>query len=264
MKRVVVVFVFAVCLSWFNFSISAHAAEPGYNPKDGVIRVYGAGGPDTALRRVAKEFQKETGTEVVITAGPQSKWSADAKKNADILWGTAEQSMTAFLDSFMEFDTHDVLPIYIRPSVIAVKKGNPKNIKGIHDLLQPGMKIVVTEGGDDYNTSGTGVWEDVVGRLGSLEDVKAFRKNIVSQAKGSGASFRAFKEKDADAWITWAHWAINNPDVADFVEIEPERRIYRDLTVVTNDKADPASVTFIEYLRGDTAREIFESEGWSQ
>jgi len=43
-----------------------------------------------------------------------------------MLWGTSEQSMTAFLETYKTFDSAKVEPIYIRPAVIAVKKGNPK------------------------------------------------------------------------------------------------------------------------------------------
>lgn len=235
-----------------------------YEPRDGVIRLYGAGGPHTALIRVANIYQKETGTPIEVIFGPEHKWTRDAQHNADILWGTAEQSMTAFLETYKEFDSKDVEPIYMRPAVIAVRKGNPKGIKGFDDLLKPGIKIVVTEGAGVYNTSGTGVWEDVAGRLGSLDDVKAFRKNIIAFSKGSGASFRAFKSEKADAWITWAHWSINHPKVADFVEISPQRRIYRVLNFVTNSKADPKTAAFLSFLKSNRALEIFKSEGWSR
>ena len=65
------------------------------------------------------------------------------------------------------------------------------------------MMIVVTEGAGVANTSGTGTWEDVAGRAGSLDDVKRFRSNIVGFGKGSGPSFQMFVSKQADAWITW-------------------------------------------------------------
>jgi accessory colonization factor AcfC len=245
-----------------------HAKPEGiadsYQPKDGVVRLYGAGGPHTALIRAASLFEEKTGTPVEVVFGPEHRWSDDAKVNADIIWGTSEQSMTAFLDTYDEFDSDDVKPIYLRRAVIAVQKGNPKGITGIKDLLRPDMSIIVTEGGNGYNTSGTGVWEDVVGRMNSLQDVSAFRKNIIAYAKGSGASFRAFKGQKADAWITWTHWPITHPEAADYVEIEPGRRIYRDLTVVSNQQADPEAAAFIAFLEGDMARKIFESEGWSR
>lgn len=246
-----------------NYKSDLIAPKIEYAPKDGIVRIYGAGGPQTAIIRVADVYEKETGTKVVVKFGPESKWTDEAQSNADIIWGTAEQSMTAFLQTYTEFKSENVEPIYLRPAAIAVQKGNPKNIQGIEDLLKPGMRIVVVEGSGVDNTSGTGVWEDVVGRLGRLDDLKKFRKNIIDYAHGSGAGFKAFKEKNADAWITWNYWVITHPDQADLVKIEPERAIYRDLTVVTNEKADPEAKDFIEFMQGPKGVEIFKSEGWS-
>ena len=243
---------------------NATASEIKYAPKDGVIRIYGAGGPQTAMMRVANRYEKETGQRVVITFGPEAKWTDVAQANADIIWGTAEHAMTAFLQTYTAFAPEAVEPIYMRPAAIAVQKGNPKNIRGVADLLKPGMRIVVVEGAGVYNTSGTAVWEDVVGRLGRLEDVKRFRNNIIDYALGSGAGFRAFKEQQADACITWNYWGITQPDAVDLVAIEPERAIYRDLTVVTNDRADPEAKNFIAFLKSPAAVAIFNSEGWSR
>ncbi|MBN9672068.1 extracellular solute-binding protein [Roseibium aggregatum] len=235
-----------------------------HNPADGVVKLYGAGGPHTAFKKVADVFEEKTGTKLVITAGPETTWSAKAQADADILWGTSEQSMTAFLETYGSFDTTEVRPIYIRPAIIAVRAGNPKGIESFDDLLKDGMKIVVTEGAGVANTSGTGVWEDVAGRTGSLDDVAAFRANIVAFEKGSGASFRAFKDKQADAWITWPNWPINNPDVLDYVELDEDHRIWRDVNVVLSPKADPEAQAFLDFLLTPEAEEIMKTEGWKR
>ena len=234
----------------------------GYQPKDGIINLYGAGGPHTAFIKVAEAYTEKTGVKVKVNFGPESKWQADALKNADIIWGTSEQSTTAFLENYPAFASDDVEPIYIRKAVIAVQKGNPKNIQGFEDLIVDGMKIVVTEGAGVYNTSGTGLWEDIAGRLGSLAEVQRFRKNIIDFAKGSGASFRAFKNKNADAWITWSHWPLTHTDVVDMVQLSDERVIYRDLTIVTNTDVDKATNDFINFLKSDDGFLLFETEGW--
>ncbi|HIP52252.1 MAG TPA: accessory colonization factor, partial [Campylobacterales bacterium] len=46
-----------------------------YQPKDGIISLYGAGGPHTALIKVAKLFTKNTGTKVNVHFGPERKWT---------------------------------------------------------------------------------------------------------------------------------------------------------------------------------------------
>lgn len=231
-------------------------------PKDGIVTLYGAGGPNTAFQKVADVWQANTGKSVKIVAGPEATWSKDAQANADILWGTSEQSMTAFLETYLTFASADVEPIYIRPTIIAVKAGNPKGITGFDDLLKEGVKIIVTEGAGVSNTSGTGTWEDVAGRLGRLSDVDMFRRNIVTYAKGSGASFKAFQEMDADAWITWPDWPITHDDVLDQVDIAPERTIWRDVNVALSPDADPEAKEFLTFLVSDEAQKIMLTEGW--
>ncbi|WP_299844449.1 extracellular solute-binding protein [uncultured Jannaschia sp.] len=230
--------------------------------KDGIVKLYGAGGPHTAFRKVADVWTKQTDIPVEIVAGPEGTWSAKAQADADVIWGTSEQSMTAFLQTYLSFSSDQVDPIYIRPTVIAVKAGNPKGIHGFDDLLADGMKIVVTEGAGVANTSGTGTWEDVAGRLGKLDDVRAFRANIVSYAHGSGASFKAFQDMDADAWITWPNWPITHPDVLGQVEIAPDRQIWRDVNVALAPDADAEARAFLDFLVTPEAQEIMATEGW--
>lgn len=257
--------VLSLCAAIFSTAaLSSPRENQKYTPRDGIIYLYGPGGPHTALIRAGEVFTEKTGTPVQVVFGPESKWTEGAQQNADIIWGASEQSMTAFLQTYTEFNSDDVEPIYLRRAVIAVQNGNPKRIKSFEDLLQPGMRIVVTEGAGVYNTSGTGVWEDIAGRLGSLSDVQAFRRNIVAYSKGSGASFRALKELKADAWITWSHWPLTHPNDAEIIEISSDRVIYRDLNVVTNAKADPEATDFIEFLKEEAAADIFKSEGWSR
>ena len=145
---------------------------------------------------------------------------------------------------------------------IAVKAGNPKAIKGFDDLFQDGIKIVVTEGAGVSNTSGTGTWEDVAGRLGKLDDVVRFRKNIVAYAKGSGASFAAFKSIDADAWITWPNWPATHPDVLVSVAIGDDRQIWRDVNVALAPDADPEAEAFLDFLVTPEAQKLMRTEGW--
>ncbi len=246
-------------------SATAHEiADPSikHDARDGVVRLYGAGGPDTAFKKVAAVFTAETGIKVEITGGPEPTWSKKAQADADILWGTAEEDMTALLETYTTFSWADVTPIYIRPAIVAVRKGNPKGIHAFEDLLRPGIRIIVTEGAGVANTSGTGTWEDVAGRTGSLDEVKRFRSNIIGFGKGSGPSFKMFVAKNADAWITWPDWPLTHPDVAQIVDLPERRRIWRDVSVVLAPDADPEAQRFLEFLSSARGAEIMKTEGW--
>lgn len=264
MNRLAIVAVVLVGLS-----ASAHAQEGGlydpsikHSPRDGVVRFYGAGGPHTAFQKVANAWERKTGKRIEIIAGPERSWSARAQADADILWGTSEQSMTAFLETYRTFSSGQVEPIYVRPTIIAVRKGNPKRIERFEDLLEEGVKIVVTEGAGVSNTSGTGTWEDVAGRLGRLSDIRAFRRNIVAFGKGSGASLKAFEELGADAWITWPDWPVTYSEKLEEVPLSPERQIWRDVNVALSPDADPEAKQFLDFLVTPEAQELMKTEGW--
>ncbi|WP_305843084.1 substrate-binding domain-containing protein [Photobacterium leiognathi] len=84
-----------------------------------------------------------------------------------------------------------------------------------------------------------------------------FRSKIIAYAKGSGASFKAFQEQKADAWITWIHWPLNHADKVDYVEIEPERRIYRDLTLAKTRGAEPQTQDFLDFVNSEQGKAFF-------
>src|ERR1700758_2348432 len=89
--------------SGISRSAAAHEVpDPSitHNARDGVVRLYGAGGPDTAFQKVAEVFTKETGIKVEIVGGPEPAWSKKAQGDADILWGTAEEDITALLETY--------------------------------------------------------------------------------------------------------------------------------------------------------------------
>ena len=240
-----------------------HDATIEHTPSDGVVKLYGAGGPHTAFRQVADVWQDMTGNTVEVIAGSEADWTGDAQADADILWGTAEQAMTAFLLTYPAFEHRDVEPIYLRPAVIAVKAGNPLGIDSFEDLLVDGVNIVVTEGAGVYNTSGTGVWEDVAGRLGNLSDIFKFRSNIVAYALGAGAGYQQFVDQDADAWVTWPNWPFTKDDL-DMIKISDERVIYRDLSVVISPNADPEAQEFLDFLVSDQGQAIMATQGWQR
>jgi len=230
------------------------------------VNLYGPGGPHVALIEVGKAFQKETGIKVNVNFGPQATWNDKARRDADILFGSSEQSALAITtDHLKDFDIHQITPLYLRPAVILVKKGNPKKITGLIDLSKPGVGVVVPDGAGISNTSGTGVWEDMIGRAGDINILKGFRSNIVLFSPNSGGARKAFLENPkVDAWITWLDWAKSNPGLGEVVEIEKELVVYRDFNVVQKRVPSKDSQQFVDYLKGGESKRIFNALGWSE
>ncbi len=163
------------------------------------------------------------------------------------------------------FNEKDVQPLYLRKSILLVKKGNPKKIRGIDDLTKPGTGVIVNDGGGTSNTSGTGVWEDIAGRKGNIETVAGIRKNIILYAPNSGTARKALEtQPEADVWITWADWAASHPDIGDVVEISPDYVIWRDMNIVVRQDADAETRQFAAWLQTDEAAPVFKKYGWTR
>src|SRR5271157_2030041 len=159
-------------------------SQESASPEKSVIslRAYGPGGPAPAMREAAKVFGVKKNITVIINAGPTPTWKDQAMKDADLIFSGSEYMMTDFVrkDVLGLIDTSTIRTLYLRPSDILVRPGNPKGIKGVKDLAKPSIKILVVEGAGQV-----GMWEDVAGRTGNAKLVGSVRRNIGFSAQNS-------------------------------------------------------------------------------
>lgn len=225
------------------------------------LYVYGPGGPAPAMNEAAKAFSKKTGREVQVVSGPTSEWIERAKANADVIYSGSETMMSDFVAAMDgRIVASEAQPLYLRASAILVRKGNPKNIRGLEDLFRPGHRILVVNGAGQ-----NGLWEDMAGRTGEISKVRALRRNIVFYTRNSGEARQAWiRDPTLDAWIIWTIWQVANPDLADLVPVEERYRIFRDTgAVVTSEgKRDSHAARFINFLRSPEGARIFGRWGW--
>lgn len=235
---------------------AARAAQPAE-----VLHVYGPGGPAPAMQAAARAFGAERGVRVEVTAGPTPTWLSNAKTNADLVYSGSETMMTDFIGLMADqIDAGSVKPLYLRPSAILVRPGNPRHIHGLADLFRPGHRILVVNGAGQ-----TGLWEDMAGRTGDLASVAGLRADIAVYAKNSAEAKAAWKsDPTLDAWIIWNIWQVANPDLAQVVSVEPQYRIYRDTAVALTRKGEnnPAAAEFVDFLASSKGAAIFNHWGW--
>lgn len=227
----------------------------------GTVRAYGPGGPAPAMKEAAAAFEKKSGVRVEVTAGPADGWTKRARRDADVIFSGSEHMMTSFVRALKGVLAEETIePMYLRPSAILVRPGNPERILGFADLLEPGRRILVVEGAGQV-----GLWEDVAGRLGNLDDVRAFRRNIRAFAMNSGDAKKLWaSDASLDAWLIWNIWEISNDALADQVEIEADRRIWRDcgIALTRRGQKNDTAKAFVEFLLSPEGRAIFERWGW--
>ena len=168
------------------------------------LRVYGPGGPLPAMREAAEVFGRTRGVDVQVTGGPTGSWIERAKGDADMIFSGSETMMTDFIAAMGDrVYPASVRPLYLRPSAILVRPGNPGRIAGLQDLMRPGHRVL----GAGQN----GLWEDMAGRTGDIGKVRALRSNIVRFAANSAEARQAWiDDPTIDAWIIWSIWGVAN------------------------------------------------------
>ena len=222
-------------------------------------------------RAKAAAFERETGVHVALTGGPTPPWLAKARNDADVIFSRAENMMTDFVKQLGDtsggvtpwpgrIDDSTIVPLYLRPAAILVRKGNPKHSRGFEDLLRPGIKILVVQGAGQ-----NGLWEDVAGRSGEIGVVRAFRRNIGSIAGNSGeAKSQWTTDHSFDAWLIWNIWQVANPTLADAVPLTERWAIYRDAGVALTAKGKnrQSAARFAAFLQSAAGARIFAKWGW--
>jgi accessory colonization factor AcfC len=242
---------------------SAEAQETTPTGKTGVVlRVYGPGGPAPAMREAAKVFGEKKGIKVEITPGPTPTWKDQAMKDADLIFSGSEYMMTDFVQKDLPglIDTSTIRTLYLRPSAILVRPGNPKDIKGIKDLAKPGVRILVVQGAGQV-----GMWEDVAGRTGNVKLVDEVRRNIGFFAPNSGEAKKLWaSDLTYDVWLIWTIWQKESPASADLINIEPESTIYRSCGIAITNRSEKKVMgkEFAAFLQSTAGQTIFVKWGW--
>jgi accessory colonization factor AcfC len=157
-------------------------------------------------------------------------------------------------------DTATIRTLYLRPSAILVRPGNPKGIKGIKDLAKPGLRILVVQGAGQV-----GMWEDVAGRTGNVKLVDAVRRNIGFFAPNSAEAKKLWSSDFTyDVWLIWTIWQKESPASADLINTEPKNTIYRSCGIAITNRSERKTLAkeFADFLQSAEGRKIFVKWGW--
>ncbi len=241
--------------------VAVASTAPRLTHAEEIVHVYGPGGPAPAMKEAAEVFSNARGVRVDVVAGPTDKWVAQARSDADVIFSGSEYMMTDFVKAMegrIAEETIDAL--YMRPSAILVRPGNPRKIRDLPDLLQPGLKVLVVQGAGQ-----TGMWEDMAGKGGDIGKVRALRRNIVFHAPNSALAKEYWtRHPEVDAWIIYNIWQVANPTLADLVPVSERFVVYRDSGIALTRAGQQRAVArdFVQFLRSKEGAAIFKKWGW--
>lgn len=251
--------------------VAISAAASSCSCENGKAKLWGPGGPHTALVPAATLFNKVNPSmpQIEICWGPEQAWQAAALQCSAGLFTASEQQMAGFLRVYSSItDKSMVTPVSMHAAVLIVLAGNPKRITNLADVVdREDLRVVVNDGNFVGTlTSGTAVWEDMVGRMDSVSAIGKFHSKIVAYAGGSGKAKDMLLNGAADLWVSWFDWYVANPSNFSYVPIEPTYAIMRPLSIaVTNHSSAGADIVhrFVNFLLTDSrANSAMEQAGF--
>ena len=165
-----------------------------------------------AMEALAKLYENDTGRRVDLDYGDSGACLVKAET-------TGLGDLVVVHDPFHGALEHkgmslDAWAVATVEPMIAVAKGNPKNIRGLKDLAQPGLRVILTDA--QYSTAGHVV--TVMFRKAGIEE--AVKKNEVTRTRAGGEAANAVVLGHADAAIVWNAVIFLRRDKLDAVPIE--------------------------------------------
>lgn len=175
------------------------------------INLYSGGVNRVAIEQTVKEFQQREGVEVnveyngcgILVGNIKTGARPDAYFSCDVSFMT--QVSDLFPNSFTVSETD---------MIIAVPKGNPKGIKSLKDLAQPGLKLGVA---NEQQSALGALTTNLLGKRKLLEDLK---KNFAAQTPTADLLVNQLRGGALDAAIVYRANVSKVMDKVDVVDIQ--------------------------------------------
>lgn len=239
------------------------------------LRCYIGGTMRPAMEELARAYQDETGRRIELDFGDSGSnlIKAETTGRGDLY--VAHDPFHASL-VLKGLGAGGWVVATLQP-VIAVPKGNPKNIQGLKGLAQPGLRLILTDA--MYSTAGHLVTR-MLAKAGLTEAVE---KNVATRTRQGGEAANAVIIGHADATIVWNAVVFLRREKLDAVPIEPEFRLQPGVDAVTsptfghidmgvvkvtidvlNSSRRPQEArAFAEYAASDKTQEVWQRLGYS-
>jgi molybdate transport system substrate-binding protein len=212
------------------------------------------------MEEAARAFREETGIQVYLNFGGSGSLLSqiELSQSGDLyIPGSPDYIVKAANKNVI--DTASLTKVAYLVPVIGVQKGNPKNIKSLSDLAQPG----ITVGIGNPQAVCLGLYAvEILDYNHLLQEVKP---NIIVEAKSCEDTATLLSLKAVDAIIGWdvfQHWDPENIEVIYLPSAQLPRIAYIP-GVITKFADDAESARrFLDFLVSDEGQSIFGEWGY--
>ena len=226
-------------------------------PEAEPLLVLCAAGLKTPLETVAREYRRESGIEVQFQFGGSQTLLANLEisRRGDLFLPADESYLALARDKGL---VAEILPLARMTPVIAVRKGNPKGIHSLADLLRGDVRLAQT----NPDAAATGkLTRDALSRTGQWESLKA--RTLVFKPTVNDVA-NDVKLGSVDAGIVLDAVARQYPDLE--IVVVPElaaARAHVAVGVLRSGMQAAAALHFARYLAArDKGLRIFQQRGY--
>jgi sulfate/thiosulfate transport system substrate-binding protein len=153
--------------------------------------------------------------------------------------------------------------------VLAVRKGNPENIRGWDDLVRDGVEVITpnpfTSGGARWNVmAGYGAQlEEGRSKEQGVEFLRTLFHNVSVQDKSARESLQTFAGGKGDVLIAYENEAITAQQKGEELDyVIPDQTILIENPIAVTTKAPDAAQAFVDFLRTRPSQQVFAEKGY--
>ncbi len=152
---------------------------------------------------------------------------------------------------------------------LAVRPGNPKNIRGWDDLVKPGVEVLTpnpfTSGGARWNVMAAYGAQIEQGRTEAqaTDYLQRLFRNVVVQDKSARESLQNFTSGKGDVLISYENEAITAQQKGEKLDyVIPDETILIENPIAATAKAGAKAKAFIDFATSEPAQRIFAAKGY--
>ena len=222
------------------------------------LLVFAGAASKPPTEEAAKVFESKTGVKVDLLFGGSGYVLSQmmlAKKGDLYFPGSSDFMETAKKKSAVYNETERKV-VYLVPA-INVRKGNPKNIRKLSDLVAPGLRVAIAH--PDMVCVGVYAVEIIEKNL-TKEQISALRKNIVNYTESCEKTATAISLNTADAVLGWSVFQYWDPERIETVNLAKEeiaRVGYIPIAVSQYTKDKRSAQKFIDFILSDEGKAIY-------
>ena len=249
-------------IQWVSIILFVLALTLGSScsPAASELSVFAAAGVMPAVDEICQKFEEQYGTKVQTNygGGGQILLAMIAARTGDVFIAPEQRFMETAGEK-QAIDPETTKSIAYMIPVIAVQKGNPKNITALADLARPRIRVAITW----PETTLLGEYAPQIFQKAGLTG--AIEENIVTQAARPDHLLTTLVMGEVDAVIIWHFYQSLAPDKIEVIFLPPEQLTgIGEMQVAVSSYGNDRRTAqwFIDFITSANGKAIFKKYGY--